>query len=243
MLGKAPLAAPCRHACFLSCMPCDWYSNSFIYHITRKGYIATSLLSLMGAGGPGETKRRLQSGEFPGCAGQAGGGWAVYSGESRGWQVYYILCLPAKRLQAFFFVGAGRFADGCGGRMPPAQQAYFWGPQRCPQAVPRAVHSFREGLRVVNRLSTELSKRLKKPVRKKQAFLWQNTEIAFAYLTIRRNVVKWKSPAQDIVNGWQSQPFRLFPGHYTKSNIHTEATEPKWLTELSRETGVPSLLN
>ena len=117
MLGKAPLAAPCRHACFLSCMPCDWYSNSFIYHITRKGYIATSLLSLMGAGGPGETKRRLQSGEFPGCAGQAGGGWAVYSGESRGWQVYYILCLPAKRLQAFFLWARGGLrmatAGGC----------------------------------------------------------------------------------------------------------------------------------
>lgn len=156
---------------------------------------------------------------------------------------YTISCACRQSGCKRFFAGAGRFADSCGGRMPPAQQACFWGLQRCPQAVPRAVHSFREGLRVVNRLSTELSKRLKKPVRKKQAFLWQNTEIAFAYLTIRRNVVKWKSPAQDIVNGCQSQPFRLFPGHYTKSNIHTEATEPKWLTELSRETGVPSLLN
>lgn len=242
MLGKAPLAAPYRHACFLSCMPCDWYSNSFIYHITRKGYIATSLLSLMGAGGPGETKRRLQSGEFSGCAGQGGRMGGLQWGIPRMAGILYLV--PAGEAAAsVFFVGAGRFADGCGGRMPPAQQAYFWGPHRCPQAVPRAVHSFREGLRVVNRLSTELSKRLKKPVRKKQAFLWQNTEIAFAYLTIRRNVVKWKSPAQDIVNGCQSQPFRLFPGHYTKSNIHTEATEPKWLTELSRETGVPSLLN
>ncbi len=242
MLGKAPLAAPYRHACFLSCMPCDWYSNSFIYHITRKGYIATSLLSLMGAGGPGETKRRLQSGEFSGCAGQGGEDGRFTVGNPADGR-YTISCACRQSGCKRFFVGAGRFADGCGGRMPPAQQAYFWGPQRCPQAVPRAVHSFREGLRVVNRLSTELSKRLKKPVRKKQAFLWQNTEIAFAYLTIRRNVVKWKSPAQDIVNGWQSQPFRLFPGHYTKSNIHTEATEPKWLTELSRETGVPSLLN
>ena len=65
----------------------------------------------------GETKRRLQSGEFPGCAGQAGGGWAVYSGESRGWQVYYILCLPAKRLQAFFLRARGGLrmaaAGGC----------------------------------------------------------------------------------------------------------------------------------
>lgn len=140
MLGKAPLAAPYRHACFLSCMPCDWYSNSFIYHITRKGYIATSLLSLMGAGGPGETKRRLQSGEFPGCAGQAGGGWAVYSGESRGWQVYYILCLPAKRLQAFF-CGRGAVcgwlrredAASAGGVLLGAAALSPGCPQGCPQ--------------------------------------------------------------------------------------------------------------
>lgn len=241
MLGKAPLAAPYRHACFLSCMPCDWYSNSFIYHITRKGYIATSLLSLMGAGGPGETKRRLQSGEFPGCAGQ-GGGWAVYSGESRGWQVYYILCLPAKRLQAFF-CGRGAVcgwlrredAASAGGVLLGAAALSPGCPQGCPQLSGGA-----EGCQqVIHRVI----KTPEKTCPKKQAFLWQNTEIAFAYLTIRRNVVKWKSPAQDIVNGWQSQPFRLFPGHYTKSNIHTEATEPKWLTELSRETGVPSLLN
>ncbi len=242
MLGKAPLAAPYRHACFLSCMPCDWYSNSFIYHITRKGYIATSLLSLMGAGGPGKRSGGCNRASFPAVPGRQGADGRFTVGNPADGR-YTISCACRQSGCKRFFAGAGRFADGCGGRMPPAQEACFWGLHRCPQAVPRAVHSFREGLRVVNRLSTELSKRLKKPVRKKQAFLWQNTEIAFAYLTIRRNVVKWKSPAQDIVNGCQSQPFRLFPGHYTKSNIHTEATEPKWLTELSRETGVPSLLN
>lgn len=72
MLGKAPLAAPYRHACFLSCMPCDWYSNSFIYHITRKGYIATSLLSLMGAGGPGKRSGGCNRASFPAVPGRQG---------------------------------------------------------------------------------------------------------------------------------------------------------------------------
>lgn len=106
MLGKAPLAAPYRHACFLSCMPCDWYSNSFIYHITRKGYIATSLLSLMGAGGPGETKRRLQSGEFPGCAGQGGRMGGLQWGIPRMAGILYLV--PAgKAAASVFFCGRG----------------------------------------------------------------------------------------------------------------------------------------